>query len=135
MKAVKYISWFSDSWPHAVCTTLSWYYNLIIESSILFGKSCRCIRMLFCKTSTDLLSSVRHCTPDARTKWISFKFSDFLPWQNLMQVSCNAIIVLIMSALDLQRQVTRHGWWRFDAIIFLINNWVVSILHEVNKLC
>lgn len=85
--------------------------------------------------SINLQSSVRHCTSDVRTKWISFKFSDFLHWQNLMQVSCNAIIVSIMNALDHRRQIMRHGLIRSDAITFIMNIWIVSILHEVNKLC
>lgn len=76
--------------------------------------------------STNLQSSARRCTPDVRTKWISSKFWDFLPWQNSMQVSCNAIKVLTVNVLDLQKKLTRHGWWRFDAITFLIHSWLVS---------
>lgn len=60
----------------------------------------------------NLQSFVRHCTPDVRTWWISFKFSGFHPWQNLMQVSRNAIILLNMSALDLRKQTTRDAWGR-----------------------
>ena len=72
--------------------------------------------MLFCKTSINLQGSVKRCTPDVRTKWISFKFSNFLPWQNLMQVSCNAIVVLSVNVLDLQKQIMSNAWWRSDSI-------------------
>lgn len=91
-----------------------WIWWSILQ--IYWGKLCRCIRMLFCKTSINLQGSVRRCTPDVRTKWISFKFSNFLPWQNLMQVSCNAIVVLSMNVLDLQKQITSYAWWRSDTI-------------------
>lgn len=74
--------------------------------------------------SINLQSSVRHCTSDVRTKWISFKFSDFLHWQNLMQVSCNAIIVLIMNALDHRRQIMWHGLIRSDTRTFIMNIWI-----------
>lgn len=65
--------------------------------------------MLFCKMSINLQGSVKRCTPDVRTKWISFKFSNFLPWQNLMQVSCNAIVVLSVNVLDLQKQIMSNA--------------------------
>lgn len=97
------------------------YFGLKIWNSWfrLIIKSCRYIIMWFCKMSINLQSSARLHTPDVRTKWISFKFSGFLPWRNSMQVPCNAITVLRMNVLDLQKQITSNAWWRSDTITVL----------------
>jgi len=78
--------------------------------------------------SFNLQSSVRDCTPDVRTKWINFKFSNFLPWQNLMQVSCYAIRVLSMNVLDLQNLIMSNAWWRSGklTVFFYFSNLVLA---------
>lgn len=65
--------------------------------------------MLLWQMNINPQNSARHCIPDARTKWTSFKFSSFLPWQNSMQVSFSATKVLSTSVLDLQKQTMSNA--------------------------
>lgn len=62
--------------------------------------------------STSHRNCVKHGIHSARTKWISFKCWDFLPWQNSMLAFSNATKVLKKSVLDLRRKRTSDGWQR-----------------------
>lgn len=96
-----------------LCTHLWSLHFFLIALQILS----RCIRISLWETNINPQSSARHYIPNVRKKWTSFKFSGFLPWQNLMQVSFIATKVLSKSVLDLQKQSTSVAWRRLGIIL------------------